>query len=47
MFSHLLVGDTDKKEKVALFVLCKVLTKKGIEDGLLYIFEECNVYFNY
>lgn len=41
IISHL--GDIDEEEKVALYVLCKVLMKKGVDDGLLYIFEECKV----
>ena len=30
-------------EKVALAVLCKTLTKKGIENAIIYVYEECKV----
>ena len=36
-------GDDLKDEKVALVVLCKALSRKGNDNAILYIYEECKV----
>ena len=40
-------GDDDKKQKVALYLLCHLLAKKGSEDTMVYIYEKCMVGFSY
>ena len=35
--------DSGDDEKVALAVLCKILPKKSIENGIKYVYEECMV----
>ena len=37
------LGDDDKKQKVALYLLCHLLAKKGSEETLIYIYEKCKV----
>ena len=36
-------GDDLKDEKVALIVLCKALSRKGNDNAILYIYQECKV----
>ena len=38
-----IVGDINKEEKVALTLVCRWLSKKGIEKPLTYLYEECKV----
>ena len=41
--THTHAGDSEKNEKVALILLCKVLPKRTVINPLLYIYEECLV----
>ena len=36
-------GDDLKDEKVALIALCKALSRKGNDNAILYIYQECKV----
>ena len=36
-------GDDDKNLKIALSLLCHLLPKKGSEDVMKYIYEQCKV----
>jgi len=40
-------GDDDKKQKVALYILCHLLAKKGSEDAMGYIYEKYKVSYSY
>ena len=41
--SSLVSGDDDKKQKIALYLLCHLLAKKGSDETMVYIFEKCKV----
>ena len=37
------IGDSEKEGKTALFILCKLLSKKGVDDPLTHIYKDCKV----
>ena len=39
--SHTQTGDPEKNEKVAFVLLVKLLTKRTVNNPLIYIYEEC------
>ena len=41
--SHTQTGDPEKNEKVAFVLLVKLLTKRTVNNPLIYIYEECQV----
>ena len=43
-FTTTCTGDPEKDEKAGLYILCKVLSKKGAASALAYIYEECKVH---
>lgn len=43
----LISGDDDKQQKVALYLLCHLLAKKGSEDTIVYLYEKCKVSIQY
>ena len=45
-FTTTCTGDPEKDEKAGLYILCKVLSKKGASNTLVYIYEECKVHVN-
>ena len=42
-FTTTCTGDPEKDEKAGLYILCKVLSKKGSASALPYTYEECKV----
>ena len=42
-YSMCAIGDSEKEGKTALFILCKLLSKKGVDDPLTHIYKDCKV----
>lgn len=39
----LLIGNPSGEDRLGLDILCKIFAKKGSQDSLVYIYEDCEV----
>ena len=39
---NVFLGDSDEG-KIALYILCKLLSKKGVDNALTHIYQDCKV----